>query len=487
MWGTDPENVLRALIDGGAEVNRANRGGKTPLFADHETGATTIALLLSAGAAVNHRDARGRTPLFDAVDRAGDRPEIARALIAAGADVNARDFEGRTVLDVAGKLHNRKLARLLKSAGARREVSKDHGLRRAIESGDLSRVRAALEAGDDPHVPLEVADAFALAVSRGKPAIVSALIEAGADVNRAYPAPYVGAPLFIALELARMQPPGARSSELLELLLAAGADPGARTRKGWSTLVYAAWMHERALVNLLERYGASLDADPVGKDFHAVFKFAEAAREPSSAHAVTLVSGVLGSQPRPIDWLPGAVAFFVTADAETDDAMRAGDHPPTTRFGIEWRVLNEKVLGLVRRLRPRLEPLAASVLDMGRPIGCGPSGKFLLLLPTTDPFVMLAACGPSPGGDYGTDGGLFLPDVMAWFRALADEHRFTLLGAGRDFVDIEFADQIGEDAAQEIAERTYAFCPDTVEQGAGSKARLARQIREDRRIYYWWD
>jgi ankyrin repeat protein len=487
QWCADPGNLLRALVGAGAEVNRANHAGKTPLFADYETGAKTIEFLLSAGADVNHRDLEGRTPLFDAVERAGDRPQIARALIAAGADVNARDPGGRTVMDLAGKPHDRRLARLLKSAGARRHVTQDHGLRRAIESGDEVRVRAALQAGADPHVPLDVGDAFALAVSRGKPVVVSTLIEAGADVKRDYPAPCVGPPLFIALEEARTHPPDERSTELFQLLLAKGADPNARTRKGWSALTYASWMHERALVDILKRYGASLEGDTLGRDFEAVLRFASAANTPGHIQAVSIVGAEAGAEAQPIKWLPGAVAFFVTVAAETEEAMRAGDHPPTARFAVEWQVLNDKVLGLVRALRPRLVPLGASVLDMGRPIGCGPSGKFLVFLPTTDPFVMLAACGPSPGGDYGTDGGLFLPDVVAWFHELAEEYRFTILGAGRDFVDIEFLEEIGEDDARRIAEKTYEFCPDTVDQGAGSKAKLARQIKEQRRIYYWWD
>jgi hypothetical protein len=134
-----------------------------------------------------------------------------------------------------------------------------------------------------------------------------------------------------------------------------------------------------------------------------------------------------------------------------------------------------------------LAPLGASVLDLGRPIGCGPSGKFLGLLPTTDKFSMLAACGPSPGGDHGEDGGLFLPDVVAWFRALAARWPFTLLGSGRDFVYIEFEEEISAADAMEIAMRTADFASDTITQGSGTEAKLARQIQEKGRVYFWWD
>ena len=32
-----------------------------------------------------------------------------------------------------------------------------------------------------------------------------------------------------------------------------------------------------------------------------------------------------------------------------------------------------------------------------------------------------------------------------------------------------------------------AFCPDSVHQGAGTKAKLALLIREKGEIYFWWD
>jgi hypothetical protein len=124
---------------------------------------------------------------------------------------------------------------------------------------------------------------------------------------------------------------------------------------------------------------------------------------------------------------------------------------------------------------------------MGRPVGCGPSGKFLVLLPTADRFTALASCGPSLGGDYGGDRGVYLPDVVAWFRALDRDFPFTLWGAGRDFIDIEFDRPITEPESLPLARRVYDFCPDAVHQSTVTRGNLAKLIRDTGRVHFWWD
>ena len=229
---------------------------------------------------------------------------------------------------------------------------------------------------------------------------------------------------------------------------------------------------------------AGAEVDPIAADFLAVLDMAEHAARPEYERAIGLVREATGVEPRPIEWLEGARAFFVTAEAETDEALRQPGAAGVARFGVEWNVLDAKVRRLLEELRPRLAPLGAFLLDLGRPIGCGPSGKFVVLLPTTEPFTALAACGPAPGGDYGPD-GLGRPDVVAWFRELDRTHPFTLWGAGRDFVEVSFNRPVED--ADALAARIYDFCPDSVNQGAGTKGRLAQNIREHGRVYFWWD
>lgn len=221
--------------------------------------------------------------------------------------------------------------------------------------------------------------------------------------------------------------------------------------------------------------------------FLAVIEMNRGPGPPGWERAAALVKERTGQQPRPIERLPADRLFLVTAEAETEAKMRGADLPTISRFGVEGNALDSKVQSLQEALRPELATLGCTVVDAGRPIGCGPSSKLLGLLPTTDPFVALAARGPSPGGDFGEDGGLAPTDVVSWFRAPASEVPLTTWGAGRDFVDVAFDREIGQEESRALAERIYKSRPDAVDQGAGTRARLAQQIREQRRVYFWWD
>jgi ankyrin repeat protein len=477
-WGAGPSGVIRALFDAGAALDATDTRGRTALFAAVEVSEATARLLIGAGASVHARDAEGRTPLIHAAEHAYEQAGLVSALIEAGADVEACDAEGRSALDRAQDRYDKALVKRLRAAGAKatggKKGARGRKLYDAALAGDAAKVRAALAAGADPHEPAHSSDPFVAAVSLPNAEIVRALLDAGADVNRRYPTARDATPLLIALENGQL--------DHVPILLEAGADPNARDRRGWSALTYAAGHHRRDLVDRLLAAGAEVDS--IAADFLAVLGMAGRSARPEYERAVELVREAAGAAPRPIEWLEGAREFFVTAETETDEALRQPEATGAARFNVEWNVLDAKVRRLLEDLRPRIAPLGAFLLDLGRPIGCGPSGKFVVLLPTTEPFTALAACGPAPGGDYGSD-GLGRPDVVAWFRELNRTHPFTLWGAGRDFVEVSFRQPV--DDADALAARIYDFCPDSVNQGAGTKGRLARNIREYARVYFWWD
>ena len=78
-------------------------------------------LLVQAGAEVNRRDRTGATPLHLAC-RCGANPEAISFLIKHGADVNMRDGEGHTALQIAlrpGFGHSEEGVTLLRQAGAK--------------------------------------------------------------------------------------------------------------------------------------------------------------------------------------------------------------------------------------------------------------------------------------------------------------------------------------------------------------------------------
>ena len=80
--------------------------------------ADLVKALLDAGADVNVKDVRGMTPLMLAAATDRQNPEILRMLLAKGADVKVKSTAGETALDWARKMGNASVIDMLKHAGA---------------------------------------------------------------------------------------------------------------------------------------------------------------------------------------------------------------------------------------------------------------------------------------------------------------------------------------------------------------------------------
>ena len=111
--------AVNSLIRAGANVNAADRTGRTALLAASAFGGKleTVQALIKAGANLNARDLRpGRTALMFAADFGGTA--VAEALIKAGADLNIADHSGGTALIRAVSLGYSDIVQALIKAGA---------------------------------------------------------------------------------------------------------------------------------------------------------------------------------------------------------------------------------------------------------------------------------------------------------------------------------------------------------------------------------
>ena len=111
--------TVALLITAGADVNKADEEGETPLVVASRLGHTeTVKLLIEKGADVNRADEDGSTPLLLAAYPG--RTEIVKLLIAAGADVNKAAWNGGTPLHLASYNGHTEIVELLKQAGAKK-------------------------------------------------------------------------------------------------------------------------------------------------------------------------------------------------------------------------------------------------------------------------------------------------------------------------------------------------------------------------------
>jgi len=111
--------VVRLLLDAGANANARNEYGMTPLHwavaqsEDSDSSESLVAVLLEHGAEANAQDNEGRTPLHGAYEAS-----VARLLVAAGAQVDARDGAGRTRLLAAVPYEETEFCQTLVDLGA---------------------------------------------------------------------------------------------------------------------------------------------------------------------------------------------------------------------------------------------------------------------------------------------------------------------------------------------------------------------------------
>ena len=211
----DPE-VLRSLIERGADPDAQNKDQETPLFLASRKGRLEAARLLSELVTdINHQDLLGRTPLHVAAENG--HYDIARLLLNCGADVNAREKNFRTPLHLAVELavtrvllergaevdardemdwtplhfasqHGHlELMRLLLRHGAdffARDNEDQTVLHKASEHGDPEVVRWLIDRKADPSAEDEDKETPLFPASRnGKLEATRLLLDAGANVN----------------------------------------------------------------------------------------------------------------------------------------------------------------------------------------------------------------------------------------------------------------------------------------------------------------
>lgn len=252
--------LVRRLLRAGADVNARNDYGATPMSeAAVLADAALVGALLEAGADVESPNADGQTALM-VVARTG-RVEAAQVLIDRGADVNAAErWRGQTALMWAAAQSQPGMVRLLAARGAdvnarsmvngwqRQVTAEPRAVYRpaggltpllfAAREGCVDCARILVEAGADLELPdPEGISPLLMAVINQRFDVAAYLLERGADPNAF---DFWGrTPLYAAVDLNTI-PRGGRpdrpsldrvtSLEMIERLLAAGADPNVQLK-----------------------------------------------------------------------------------------------------------------------------------------------------------------------------------------------------------------------------------------------------------------
>ncbi len=165
------EDVVRVLLDGGADPNLSTLPGRTPLMAASAEGeVTAMRLLLEKGANPKAASGTGSTALFDAARSRS--VEAVRLLLDAGADVNTLTKRRESVLGLAAMQGAEGIVKLLLERGAQVNGQDERGYSPLMyaaysEAASAEVVRMLLARGADASVTGEGETPQSLAGKRG--------------------------------------------------------------------------------------------------------------------------------------------------------------------------------------------------------------------------------------------------------------------------------------------------------------------------------
>ena len=147
--------IIQVLLEAGADPNMTDSNGECPLLVAVLTGRNDIVLLLlQQGANPNMGNKFGSTPLHWAATRG--YKNVIKQLIDGGAEPNSTNVVGRTPLHRAVNGHKREVVKLLVDMGADQNIADGEGktpLTRAREIGYLDIVSILTEHQQHPPVP----------------------------------------------------------------------------------------------------------------------------------------------------------------------------------------------------------------------------------------------------------------------------------------------------------------------------------------------
>ena len=257
-------DVVEVLLDAGADVDKIESEGYSPLHDACVCGeAKIVKLLLAKSAKVNVRNDGGQTPLHLAIGKKNE--EIVNLLLEAKAEMNIGDISGSTALHAAGSAGSYEIMQLLLNYLKSRQVKTSERLvwinicdqygqtplHRVVSQGSAKTFQLLLDAGSDVTVRYQNGrTVLHEAASTGHESIVKILLDLNVDVSTRDGSG--DTPLHIAVEDRRL--------EIVNMLLEKDKSRiiSAKNNAGWTPLHLAIKGGSEEMVRRLLKAGSDI-------------------------------------------------------------------------------------------------------------------------------------------------------------------------------------------------------------------------------------
>ncbi|KAL7924627.1 ankyrin repeat-containing domain protein, partial [Trichoderma austrokoningii] len=248
-------SITSWLLDNGHDPNAKDDRRRTPLsWAASNGHEAMMRLLLEHGADIERMDIKGQTPLMRAI-RKGDQTTIVQLLLEKGADIEVKDENGQTPFSLAAEKGHEATVRILLDKGVNIDAKDEEGqtpLSLAARKGHEAIVQLLLNKGVDIETKDEDGQTpLSLAVAEEHEAIVQLLLDKGAGTE-------VKESIFGRTPLSWAAAEG--NEAIVRILLDKGVDIEAKDETGETPLSLAAQEGHEAIVRLLLDKGADVEA-----------------------------------------------------------------------------------------------------------------------------------------------------------------------------------------------------------------------------------
>jgi hypothetical protein len=158
---------------------------------------------------------------------------------------------------------------------------------------------------------------------------------------------------------------------------------------------------------------------------------------------------------------------------------RSDDDEAVPAAGLTIDVDRHHALNVVRSLRSSVGP-HYFVFISEQNFGVGGQLDNVSILKAADAYEAMRVMGTN-ADNYEMTRAALIAQLKSWDSAYGLRFR----GVGFDWVEAEFTRQPSDMLS--FAKQVYKFCPDVVDQGAGTVEKLAAEMARTNALYLWWD